>query len=283
MASSEIDTTHHRGEHRGTESNTLAASSFQKTLKKQMRYEVLKDHLGPIGKDEKCLLLTCGDNNGAMNYYLRELGGEWSWADLEEFCIGEMSDLLGDEVKHADKDHLPFPDTTFDRVISIDVHEHLEAPGSITAELHRVTKPGGQVIITVPNGDETKLAVKMKTRRRDDQENTGTCGWYCIAGAATAHGGEPHRPCKESTFSRVFLPELLELTINYAYVMVLRRRARPRSRKARSRRRPRPVKPWRRPSNSIRSYPAYALLSKLDPALFFTEGYVVVVEGRRAA
>ena len=30
-------------------------------------------------------------------------------------------------------------------------------------------------------------------------------------------------------------------------------------------------------------YPVYALLSKLDQLLFFTEGYVVVVEGRRAA
>jgi len=81
---------------------------FQKTLKKQMRYEVLKGHLGSIGKDEKCLLLTRGDNNGAMNYYLRELGGEWSWADLEGFCIAEMSELLGDDAKHADKATSPF-------------------------------------------------------------------------------------------------------------------------------------------------------------------------------
>jgi hypothetical protein len=50
---------------------------FNRSLKKKMRYGVLKKHLGLIGSGEKCLLVTCGDNNGAMNHYLRELGGQW--------------------------------------------------------------------------------------------------------------------------------------------------------------------------------------------------------------
>ena len=41
---------------------------FNKSLKKKMRFKVLKKHLGEIGENEKCLLVTCGDNNGAMNY-----------------------------------------------------------------------------------------------------------------------------------------------------------------------------------------------------------------------
>ena len=72
---------------------------FNKSLKKKMRYGVLKKHLGTIGAEERCLLLTCGDNNGAMNFYLRELGGIWSFADLEDTCVAEMSELLDEEVQ----------------------------------------------------------------------------------------------------------------------------------------------------------------------------------------
>jgi hypothetical protein len=74
---------------------------FRKGLKKRLRLKALKKLLKPIGPGERCLLLTCGDNNGAMNYFLRELGGQWSWADLEDHSIAEMSALLGDPVVHA--------------------------------------------------------------------------------------------------------------------------------------------------------------------------------------
>ena len=64
---------------------------FRKGLKKNLRLKALRRCLESIGPEDKCLLLTCGDNNGAMNYYLRELGGQWSWADLETGSIPEMS------------------------------------------------------------------------------------------------------------------------------------------------------------------------------------------------
>ena len=40
---------------------------FKKSLKKKMRFAVLKKHLGRIGEGERCFFVTCGDNNGAMN------------------------------------------------------------------------------------------------------------------------------------------------------------------------------------------------------------------------
>ena len=132
------------------------------SLKKKMRYGVLKKHLGAIGDDEKCLLVTCGDNNGAMNYYLRELGGQWSFADLEDTCVDEMAELLGQDVLFASPERMDYPDGYFDRVITIDVHEHLDDPDPFSREVGRITRPGGQVICTVPNGDESKVVVKMK-------------------------------------------------------------------------------------------------------------------------
>jgi hypothetical protein len=64
---------------------------FRKGLKKRQRYAALRRLLSPLPAEERCLLLTCGDNSGAMNYYLRELGGRWSWADLEETSIKDMA------------------------------------------------------------------------------------------------------------------------------------------------------------------------------------------------
>jgi hypothetical protein len=81
---------------------------FNKTLKKQQRLAELKRHLGAKKEDEQCLLVTCGDNNGAINYYLSQVGGQWSFADLEETCRAEMSSLLGVEVASADPDKLPY-------------------------------------------------------------------------------------------------------------------------------------------------------------------------------
>ena len=68
---------------------------FDKTLKKKQRFHALTRLLGAIRPNERCLLVTCGDNNGAMNYHLREIGGQWAWADSESRSIAEMSALLG--------------------------------------------------------------------------------------------------------------------------------------------------------------------------------------------
>ncbi len=81
-----------------TDTTPWQVRMFLKTLKKQMRLRELTDLLSPLKNNEKCLLVTCGDNNGAMNYYLRELGGQWSWAELETQSIEEMRELLGEPV-----------------------------------------------------------------------------------------------------------------------------------------------------------------------------------------
>lgn len=136
---------------------------FRKTLKKQMRLRELTNLLTPIQNDEKCLLVTCGDNNGAMNYFLRELGGKWSWAELEEQSLEEMKELLQEDVLRGSYEKLDYEDQYFDRVVSIDCLEHIEDPVLFTNELHRITKIGGRVIITIPGGIKVRLSINLKT------------------------------------------------------------------------------------------------------------------------
>lgn len=47
-------------------------------------------------------------------------------------------------------DRLPFRDATFDTVLCTEVLEHVEDAERAAAEMFRVTKPGGHVLVTVP-------------------------------------------------------------------------------------------------------------------------------------
>lgn len=48
-------------------------------------------------------------------------------------------------------EHVPESDGSFDLVVASEVLEHLIEPGRAVAEFHRVLRPGGHVLITVPN------------------------------------------------------------------------------------------------------------------------------------
>lgn len=257
---------------------------FQKTLKKQMRFRVLKKLLGDIQENEKCILITCGDNNGAMNYKLRELGGKWSWADHEDICIDEMSQLLGEKVvQFEEEDKLPFEDATYDRVITIDVHEHIDDPIPFTKEVYRITKPGGQVIMTVPNGDEKKLAVKLKNAVGMTPEAYGHSRvGLLMTEMKKIMKDSGFNIVSESSFSRLFT-ELLELTINFAYVKILAKKSKAKVEEGQiapaTQDQMKSVKKVYKIYSLI--YPVYNLISKLDYLINFLEGYVVVVEGKK--
>jgi len=260
---------------------------FRKGLKKRQRLKGLRKWLGQIMPSERCLLLTCGDNNGAMNYFLRELGGTWSWADLEDVCLDEMSELLGEPVIQVQEDKLPFAEATFDRIVSIDVHEHVDDPRIVNGELCRILKPAGQLIVTTPNGDETKLAVRLKNAVGMSKEAYGHRRIGLTAGEIESlMRAEQVTPVRTLTFSRL-ITELLELTINFAYVKILSRKDRPDQDHDHVEIAPATSGQLQTVSKSYRIYslifPVYWLLSKLDGLLFFTEGYCVMVDGRRPA
>ena len=256
---------------------------FEKTLKKKQRLKTLTGYLKGLGPDERCLLITCGDNNGAMNYYLRRLGGVWSWADLESRSLGEMSELLGEEVKLVAPESLPYADRSFDRVVSIDVHEHLRDPLPFTREVGRITRPGGQVLITVPGGNPGQWVNRLKEAVGMTKEKYGHFReGYSRVEVKAMMGTAGIRPSGEGTFSR-FFTELLELGINFLYVRVLARKSRAKVEEG-------TIAPATR--DQVKSvektvklyalvYPLFWLISRLDSLLFFTEGYVVVVDGKR--
>lgn len=64
-----------------------------------------------------------------------------------------MAITRGIKVFKADmeKENLPFADNYFDAVLFLETIEHLANPLKILAEIKRVIKPGGEVVISTPN------------------------------------------------------------------------------------------------------------------------------------
>ncbi len=258
---------------------------FRKTLKKQMRLKELTKLLGSIKSDEKCLLVTCGDNNGAMNYFLRELGGQWSWAELETQSIDEMRQLLGENILLGSYDRLDYPDRFFDRIISIDCLEHIENPNVFTHELYRICKSGGQVIITIPGGDQKKIVNKLKNIVGMTKEAYGH-----VRDGLTVAELEPIMeeagfvPTRRVTFSR-FFTEMVELTINFLYVKVLAKKGEANVEEGTIA--PATEEQLKSVEKTYRMYalvyPFFKAISSLDVLVMGGEGYVTIVEGKRNA
>src|SRR6187431_2576028 len=97
---------------------------FRRSIKKQQKLNALMRLLGDT-HGKKCLLVTNGDNNGALNWYFRMHGGEWTWADVSGENNDQISKLLSEPVHVFKDDDFPVPGGQFDRVVSIDVLEHL--------------------------------------------------------------------------------------------------------------------------------------------------------------
>jgi SAM-dependent methyltransferase len=67
--------------------------------------------------------------------------------------------------RFADLEHLPYADATLDVILAADVFEHVRHDGRAFAEVHRVLKPGGALVFTVPydpQRPETLIRVKVK-------------------------------------------------------------------------------------------------------------------------
>jgi SAM-dependent methyltransferase len=90
----------------------------------------------------------------------------------------------------ADAADLPLPDSSVDALLLLDVIEHLDRPGSVLEEAHRVLRPGGVLVVSVPHRGPTRwldaLNVYAELRRRRPS-------WPPLEAGVVATEGEHHR------------------------------------------------------------------------------------------
>jgi 2-polyprenyl-3-methyl-5-hydroxy-6-metoxy-1,4-benzoquinol methylase len=258
---------------------------FDRTLKKKMKVAGLAKHLGDL-RGKRCFMVSCGDNNGALNWKLRELGGEWTWAEFEEGSIPQIEELLAEPVARVDRAtcELPGRDGEFDRVVVIDTHEHLEDPVRLTKELARITKPDGKVVVSVPNGDERMLAVRIKNLVGMTKEKYGhLVTGYNVPAMARILREAGLVPGPSSSYSK-FFTEMLELGINFVYVMFSSRKGDVEVAEGTiaptTREQVRSVEKQLRLYGLV--YPVFRLVSALDAILWWAKGYAILVEATPA-
>jgi SAM-dependent methyltransferase len=257
---------------------------FRLSLKKQQKLRALLAVLGKLD-GLKCLLITCGDNNGALNWHFKEHGGEWSWADAEVDGLEQIGRLTGDPVAQLVKQQpeLPFPGDAFDLVVTIDVHEHLKDPQRLNQELYRLAKPGGRVVVTTPNGNPRKLATRIKRLVGMRPEDYGhVVIGYDVPELEAQLLAAGLKPNVQASYAR-FFTEMLELSINFVYVKVLSGRSKAGVEKGQIA--PQNLEQVKSVAKTIqlysRLYPVFQLISRLDVLDISGRGYAVIVGSRK--
>ena len=117
----------------------MELSVIQRAVDRRMR------GLG-LGASARILDAPCGA--GRLTAALRARGCDARGADIEPGA----ATLIGDSFERVDlAQPWPWPDASFDAVLSVEGIEHLESPFAYLREIHRVLKPGGTLVLTTPN------------------------------------------------------------------------------------------------------------------------------------
>jgi SAM-dependent methyltransferase len=131
-----------------------ALALFRRSVLKQRKLAEIAAMLGPTD-GLRCLDL--GSDNGVVSLLLRRGGGRWASADLVPEAVASIRELVETDVHLVSGDRLPFADGEFDRVAVVDMLEHVPDDRAFAAELARVTRPGGRLVVNTPFRRETAL------------------------------------------------------------------------------------------------------------------------------
>jgi SAM-dependent methyltransferase len=107
----------------------------------------------PIVAGRKVLDIACGAGYGSA--LLARGGTRVTGADISQAAIDHARDryasVPGLEFRQADCAALPFPDASFDAVVSFETVEHIASQEAFLDEIRRVLRPGGLVVLSCPN------------------------------------------------------------------------------------------------------------------------------------
>ena len=107
-------------------------------------FRILQRYLN-AQKGEKVLEIGC--NRGSIVKRLQDLGVDAYGVDINS---GAIADGLTDNLSIMDATDLKFPDNSFDKVYSLHTIEHIPDLKRALAEMERVLKPNGRLVLTYP-------------------------------------------------------------------------------------------------------------------------------------
>lgn len=100
---------------------------------------------------------------GAGNMMARLPHGKRFGIDLSRFMVDRARERLKNdaEILLGDAEQLPFPSQSFDRVIASSLFSHVLHPDKVAAEIKRVVKPGGRIIVSVSDEDQIERGLRL--------------------------------------------------------------------------------------------------------------------------
>ena len=128
-----------------------------KKLESIYRKFVLRDHVAFIvrasGNRAGLDLLDVGCGSGTLLGLLKQRGFRPLGVDFSAEAARIAETENGVRVVVGSLDQARFPDASFDLVTLFHVMEHVTNPRSVLAEVSRILKPGGALVLQVPNID----------------------------------------------------------------------------------------------------------------------------------
>lgn len=255
-----------------------ALALFNKSVLKQAKFRQIVARLDdPVGK----LSLDIGADNGVISYLLRQRGGRWHSADLDERTVRSIRELVSTDVHQIDGGPTPFEDAAFDQIVIVDFLEHIPDDHRFARELARIIKPGGQVIINVPHLKPGSLLNRLRHAiGLTDEWHGHLRPGYNLEGLRQLLA--PAFLIEESaTYSGAF-SELIDTALNGLYLTLQRRQRAGGASSKGSVITQGDLRKHRKQFVLLSVlYPLLWGVAKLDALLFFTPGYKLIVSARR--
>ncbi|WP_447964944.1 class I SAM-dependent methyltransferase [Nitrospira sp. Ecomares 2.1] len=243
---------------------------FKKSVLKQRKYKELTEALG---ETTTLHCLDIGADNGVISYLLRQRGGQWKSADLDQTTVETIQDLIQEPVFQIDDRPTPFADNEFDRVAVIDFLEHIHNDEAFIRELHRIVKPHGRVVLNVPHIKPTLLRkIRLAIGQTDEKHGHLRPGY--TLGDINRILGDHFQVVSEKTYSK-FFSECIDTLITFAFDLLKRgKRTSAKGLVVTGK----DLKQYQKIFTMYSLlYPIIWTISKLDTALFFTSGYMLLV------
>jgi SAM-dependent methyltransferase len=155
---------------------------FRKSVLKQRKFTEITNLLGDT---DRLHCLDIGSDNGVISYLLRQRGGRWKSADLDEKAVASIRELVKSDVFQIDGGRTVFQDNEFDRVIIVDFLEHIHTDREFICELYRIMKPGGELVINVPHVKNSLLRKFRLAIGQTDEKHGHVRPGYTIESLST--------------------------------------------------------------------------------------------------
>lgn len=110
---------------------------------------VVLEAVGHLSSDVRVLDVGCG--TGRLTTRLEASGATVVDLDLNPAMLDIASARTRGRLVLGDARSIPFGDATFDRVVAVTLCEFTDDRGAVFAELARVTRPGGRIVVGALN------------------------------------------------------------------------------------------------------------------------------------